>query len=119
MGVDRAEGRTTIPGYFFASAKGTQARLDEEGRLVARFLTTARSELLGIALEEGTWRLTANGNGSLELSGRRQSDRAPATRIGHALEIVLEEPGLVDLALTGRESAVAIEVVAQRVASAP
>jgi len=116
VGVERSDGRVTMPGFLFASAKGTHARLDENGRLVTRFLAPVQTTLTGVELGAGTWRLRVDGSGTLRLAGGRQSDGAAATPTVDGIELVMSEPGLVDISVTGAESASISEVVADRVA---
>ncbi len=116
VGLERTDGRVTIPGFLFASAKGTQARLDEEGNLAAWFVAPVQTTLPGVELEAGRWRLRVKGSGALHLALRRQADGGAATPTTDGVELVMREPGLVDIAITGAEAASINEVVAERVA---
>jgi hypothetical protein len=104
----------TIPGHLFASAKGTEAQLDTAKTLGTRFLEVVEGAVEGVELPTGTWRLTARGTGPLQLSARRQSDGAAATRVPDGVELRLDERGRVAVAVVGGSSAFLTEVVARR-----
>ena len=114
-GVQRSESSVTIPGHLFASAKGTQAQLDEAKTFGTTFLTTVEGVVQGIELPAGTWRFTASGRGPFQLSASRQSDRTSATRVPDGVELTLEEAGRVDVVVVGSSPAFLTEVVARRV----
>lgn len=116
VGVERGDRRVAVPGFLFASANGTQARLDEDGRLATWFLAPVETTLAGVELGAGTWRLGIDGSGTLRLAATRQSDGARARAADGGLEITMNAPGLVDIAVTGAETASVRKVVAERVA---
>ncbi|MGD8608430.1 MAG: hypothetical protein PVH21_14130 [Myxococcales bacterium] len=105
VGLRRSEGQVVVPGYLFATTRGTEARLDANGSLVTRFLKPAEAAVRGIALPAGTWRITAIGQGPLRLSARSDSGE-PATMLGSdAVELTLAAPSTVDVQVTGAEGA--------------
>ena len=104
----------TIPGYLFGGGKATMAQLDGARTLGTRFLHPAEGSIDGIRFPAGTWHLTASGAGPFRLSARRQSDGATATRVSDGVELVLEEPGLVDITVVANPAAFLTEVVARR-----
>jgi len=114
VGVQRSDGLAVIPGYLFGTGKSTEAQLDAARTLGTRFLQPAEGSLDGIELPAGTWRLTAGGSGPFRLSARRQSDGATATHASEGIELMLEEPGLVDITVLANPPAFLTEVVARR-----
>jgi len=115
VGVQRLEGLVTVPGYWFASVKDTEAQLDAAKTLGTRFLHPVEGGVDGVELPAGTWHLAATGTGSLRLSARRQADGVTGTRVSDGVELVLEAPTLVDLVVAGSSSAFLTEVVARRI----
>jgi len=115
VGVQRSESSVAIPGHLFASAKGTQARLDGAKTLGTTFLTTVEGVVEGIELPGGTWRFTASGSGPFQLSANRQSDRASARQVPNGVELTLEETDRVDVAVVAAPPAFLTGVVAHRV----
>jgi hypothetical protein len=73
--------------------------------------------LAGVELGAGTWRLDIDGSGTLRLAATRRSDDARATAADGGIEITMNAPGLVDIAVTGAETASIRNVVAERVAA--
>lgn len=114
VGIERANDRLTIPGFLFAAAKGTQARIDEENRLVMQFVAPVQTTLAGIELAAGTWQIRAVGEGALRLSAQQQSNGVTAAPTRDGVELVMTEPGLVDITVTGAAAAFVSEVVAER-----
>jgi hypothetical protein len=115
VGVQRSDGLVTIPGYLFASAKGTEAQLDHAKTLGTRFVDPIAGVMNGVELSAGTWHLTAGGTGSFRVAVRRQSDGATGTPLPEGVEIVLEEPGRVDFTIAGSSPAFLTEVLARRI----
>jgi hypothetical protein len=115
VGVQRSDGLVTVPGYWFASVKGTEAQLDAGKTLGTRFLDPVEGSVDGIELPAGTWHLSATGTDPLRLSARRQSDEMMSTPVSDGVELVLEEPALVDFTVAGSSPAFLTEVVARRI----
>jgi hypothetical protein len=115
VGVQRSEGLVTIPGYLFAGVKGTQAELDAAKTLGTRFLETVEGAVNGVELPAGTWYLTAGSTGPVQLSARRQSDGTTGTPVADGVELIVEEPALVDLAVAGSAPSFLTEVQARRI----
>lgn len=115
-GVQRSDGLVTIPGHLFASAKGTTALNDPANGFGTTFLVPVESALEGLDLGAGAWRLTANGTGNLSISARGHSDAAVAVPMsGGGVELTLDKPGRVDIAVAGSVDAFLREVTASRV----
>ena len=108
-------GLVTIPGYFFASANGTQAQLDAHQRLGTRFLAGTTGTLEGIELPAGSWRFSAVGTDALRVSARRESDGVESAQHEQGAELALEGPGRVELSVSGTPPAFLIEVRAERI----
>jgi hypothetical protein len=115
VGIERSPRLVAIPGYFFASAKETQAQLESHHRLGTRFLAAATGAVEGIELPAGSWRFSPVGTGTLRVSVRRESDRVEGARQGQAAELRLEEPGRVELKVSGTPPAFLAEVRAERI----
>jgi hypothetical protein len=115
VGVRRSDGLVTVPGYWFASVKGTEAQLDAAKTLGTRFLDPVEGGVDGIELPAGTWHLSATGTDPLRLSARGQSDDMTGTLVSDGVELVLEEPTLVDFTVAGSSPAFLTEVVARRI----
>jgi len=115
VGVQRSDGLVTVPGHWFASVKGAEAQLDAAKTLGTRFLDPVEGRVDGVELSAGTWHLTAAGTDPLRLSAHRQSDGMTGTRVSGGVELVLEEPALVGLAVAGSSPAFLTEVVARRI----
>ena len=115
VGVKRTDDTVIVPGYLFASAKGTHARLEGD-MLVLRFAAPVPTSLSGVAFEAGTWRLSAAGDGPIGLSATAHAGQVFAAPVDGELELVLEEPAQVDLTVGGDPRVTVREVVARRVA---
>jgi hypothetical protein len=114
VGVLRSDGMVRIPGYLFATVKHAQAELDARQRLGTRFVEPVQGVLRGIELSEGAWHLSAIGTGELRLSARRQQDGGTARAVPDGIEITLQDPGPIDIAVIGDPPASLSEVVARR-----
>jgi hypothetical protein len=112
IGLQRSDAEIRIPGYFFASVKGVEARLDPSGELRTVFEDTVSAPLNNIELPAGAWRLEARGSGPFPLSVRRHSDGESFSSKEGNLEFVLDEPGAVDLTVMGQPESFLVEVVA-------
>ncbi len=115
VGVERSQRLVAIPGYFFASANGTQAQLDAHQRLGTRFLAGTTGTLEGIELPAGSWRFSAVGTDALRVSARRESDGVESAQHEQGAELALEGPGRVELSVSGTPPAFLIEVRAERI----
>ncbi len=115
LGIERANGSVRIPGYLFASGKGTRAQLDETKPLGTRFLRFSETTLNGVELPPGKWRVMPVGDGSFELSARPLSRSARTVRLPEAAVLVLAETGLVDITVVARPPALLAEIVVERV----
>jgi hypothetical protein len=115
VGMQRSERLVTIPGYFFASTQGTQARLDADQRLGTHFLAAATGMLEGVELPAGTWRFSPVGTDTLRASARRESDGLEGSQREQGAELSLDAPARVTLSVSGTPPAVLIEVRAERI----
>lgn len=57
VGIQRGPSRVTIPGYLFATAPTTVARLDPQGRLGTVLRTGEPGRLADLEIPEGRWRV--------------------------------------------------------------
>jgi arabinofuranosyltransferase len=112
IGLQRSDAEIRIPGYFFASAEGVDARLDSSGELRAVFKDAVSAPLNNIELPAGVWRLETHGSGPFPLSVRRHSDGESFSSEEGNLEFVIDEPGAVDLTVMGQPESFLVEVVA-------
>jgi hypothetical protein len=112
IGLQRSDAEIRIPGYFFASADGVDARLDSSGELRTVFKDAVSAPLNNIELPAGVWRLETRGSGPFPLSVRRHSDGEIFSSEEGNLEFVVDEPGAVDLTVMGQPEAFLVEVVA-------
>jgi hypothetical protein len=115
VGVERSEDRVRVPGYFFAGVRGVEAQLggtDDAPTLGARFLAPVETRLEGVELAAGTWRIRAQGAGSLDVAARALSGSAASTPKD---VLVLDRATTVALTVRGEPGALVTGVVATRV----
>jgi hypothetical protein len=115
VGVLRSDGMVRFPGYLFASVKHAQAELDARHKLGTRFVEPVQGALRGVELSEGTWHLSAIGTGAFRLSARRQEDGDTAHAVPDGIELRVQKPGPIDVAVIGDPPAFLSEVVARRI----
>lgn len=115
VGVERLDDSARIPGYLFANGKGTRAELDDAKALGTRFVRFSQTTLKGVELPAGSWRFKPVGDGTFELSARRQSGSTSAVRLREGAVLVLAEAGPIDITVVARPPAFLTEIVAQRI----
>ncbi len=113
VGIRRTDGAVTVPGYLFASVKGTRALLDEHDVLGTRFLKPVTAELDGIALPAGKWRIRASGEGAFALAAQAESG-VTATQQPDALVLSLPAPSAVAIRARAPANAFLTEVRIER-----
>lgn len=114
-GVERSNRLLRIPGYLFATGKGTRAELGNDGALETRYLDRTRAKLAAVVFPVGTWRISASGRGSFLISTNGASIDATGSQTSPEVHFVIEEEGPIDIAVTAGASAILTEVVARRI----
>jgi hypothetical protein len=115
VGIERADPSVMIPGYLLARAKGTRARLGPDDRLRTHFLEPVQTELEGIPLGPGTWRIRVDGEGSFAVGARRRSDGRSASPGRDGLELQLDSADVVDLEIGGQPPSFISSVTLERI----
>jgi len=103
IGVKRAGGEVSIPGYLFYTQPGGVAELNPEGRLGLRIDASHPAYLFGLALESGRWEARVEASGEVNVNIPGAGWPAGDDGTSHA-EFRLEQGGqaLVTMAITLR-----------------
>jgi hypothetical protein len=114
VGVERSDVAIRIPGYFFASAEGIEARFDSSGTLGTTFAETLSARLMQVEMPAGAWRIATQGSGPMMLSVRSHPDGETVTGRRGSLDFTHDEAGPIDLSVVGNPKSVLTGVIARR-----
>lgn len=115
VGIERTDETVAIPGYLLARAKGTRAELDRDDGLRTHFIGPVHTDLEGIPLGPGTWRIRVNGEGGFAVGARRRSDGQAAVQVREGMELRLDSADLVDLEIGAQPPSFISSVTLQRI----
>lgn len=115
VGMERGKDEIRIPGYFFASREGIEARFDSSGTLGTTFADTISARLMQVELPAGRWQFSTRGQGPMLLSVRRHPDGETVSGKRGSVDFTHSEAGPIDLSVIGNKRSVLTEVIALRI----
>lgn len=114
-GLQRSDDAIVVGGHLLARAKGSRAEMDRAGVFGTRFLQEVETSLKGVSMPAGRWIFRASGSGPFELAVLESTADGSVDRTTGGVELVLNEPALVDIRVAAAPSAFLREVVAERI----